>query len=131
MALIFGTFDKADTAIRDAVCSIATRDDNAQISARLIVSEAALISPNATLHDLSGVVNELAKEAKDFGFLGPELRTLHLRPYFLKLTCVKSPTPPPGGYPERITLAVAVALYAAGAAPATLSGRKPQKLEAR
>jgi hypothetical protein len=78
MALIFGRFDKAPEAVREAMIELSVKgvgDLSDYIPpARTVFQQALDLAPDATASDLSHVVSVLVREGQHLGFIGPHCR---------------------------------------------------------
>lgn len=78
MALIFGRFDKAPQAVREAIIELSVKGvgelSDYLPSAQVVFEQALDLAPDATASDLSHVVNVLVREGQHLGFIGPHCR---------------------------------------------------------
>jgi hypothetical protein len=86
MALIFGRFDKAPEAVREAIVKLAVQGTVEPLEyippARVIFESAAEMAPDATTSDLAFVVSVLVREGQYLGFVGPHCKPERARARF-------------------------------------------------
>lgn len=78
MALIFGRFDKAPQAVREAIIELSVKGvgdlSDYLPFARIVFEQALDLAPDVTTSDLCHVVSVLAREGQHLGFIGPHCR---------------------------------------------------------